>query len=191
MSDPRNDPTDDVLLDYVSGRLSESEAAEIRAQADANPQIAADIALMSGARAVFETEADGPGDLGWARLSRAIDAEPSAAPSRSSRWVGFAATAAASVVAWQFLAVPLLHVGPGPGYAPVSQQTAGFAATVAFAPGVTEAALRSLLLDIGAEVTGGPSALGMWTIIFASDAARQEGIARLASAPEVESVQAE
>ena len=102
-----------------------------------------------------------------------------------------AAAAAAAVLVWQVVAVPLLP-GPEPRYAPVSEGPAsGPEIAVAFAPAATEAEIRALLRAVGAEVVGGPSAVGLWRLGFADAAARDAALARLAGDPIVESAQAE
>jgi anti-sigma-K factor RskA len=197
MADQPDRDDDAMLTAYVRGRLPEAEAARIAGEAAARPELAADIALMRGIVSAFDDEAReaAPGELGWARLSRALDAEPSraAAPARTRRslWP-LAASAAAAVLIWQVAAVPLLtRPGGEPGYAPVSEApAAGFALDVAFAPAANEAAIRALLQDVDARVSDGPSAIGLWTLSFRDAGARDAALAALEAAPIVESVQA-
>ena len=102
-----------------------------------------------------------------------------------------AAAAAAAVLVWQVAAVPLLP-GPEPGYVPVSQGPgAAPEIAVAFAPEATEAEMRELLRTVGAEVVGGPSAVGLWRLGFPDAVARDAALARLVAHPIVESAQAE
>ena len=195
MAGPDNRPTDDQLLDYVAGRATPEARRRIEAAAAEDPEVAADIALMQGVRAVHagEEEVQAPGSLGWARLSRALEAE-APAPGRRvvTRILPFAATAAAAVLVWQVAITPLLtgRSADGPGYVPVGETPgAGFRVTVGFDPSATEADIRALLLDLGAEVTGGPSAIGLWQIGFADAAARAAAVRRLDQSSLVESVQ--
>ena len=91
---PDADDTEDRLIDFVRGRLAPDEAARVAAEAAARPELAAEIATIRGIIAAFDDEASepAPGALGWARLSRAIDAEPrrAQAPARKAaaggRW---------------------------------------------------------------------------------------------------------
>ena len=93
---------------------------------------------------------------------------------------------------WQAVAVPLLPDREQPGYAPVSEApAAGFAAAVAFAPDAREAEIAELLRAADARVIDGPSAVGLWTLAFDSEAARDAGLERLRAADIVESVQAQ
>ena len=80
--------------------------------------------------------------------------------------------------------------GSGGGYVTATGKADGASATVAFAPGASEAQIRALLIASGATMTGGPSALGLWTLGFSDEAARDAGLERMRSAAGVvESVQ--
>jgi len=194
MPDETDARSDEALIAYIRGRLPEDEAARLAAEAAESPALAAEIALMRGIAAAVDADAAvaTPGELGWARLSRAIDAEAARPAARVRRplWP-LAASAAAAVLVWQVVAVPLFTPGDqGPGYAPVSEEPSGdFSLSVAYAPTATEAEIRALLLEIGARVTGGPSAIGLWQLGFDSAAARDAGLARLQAADIVETAQ--
>jgi anti-sigma factor RsiW len=195
MPDQPADETEDRLIAYVRGRLTPEEAAQVEAEAAARPELAAEIALTRGIIAAFEEDerAPVPGELGWARLSRALDAEPrqvaAPAPARRPLWP-LAATAAAAVLVWQLAAVPLI-TGPGEpvGYAPVSETPAGATLQVAFVPDAPEAAIRELLRGLDARISDGPSAIGLWQLSFPTPEARDAAMETLAAAPIVESVQ--
>jgi anti-sigma-K factor RskA len=187
---------DETVVAYVRGRLPADEARRLEAEAASRPELAAEIALMRGVLGSLDAEAasPAPGELGWARLSRALDAEPgrAAAPAPRPRrplWP-LAATAAAAVLVWQLAAVPLItRPGEDAGYAPVSEAPAGFTLQVAFAPDATEAAIRELLRSVGGRVSDGPSAIGLWQLGFPSAEARDAAMEAMAAAPIVESVQ--
>jgi anti-sigma factor RsiW len=195
MADEPADDAGETVIAYVRGRLTAEEASRLEAEAATRPELAAEIALTRGIVESFEAAArsPAPGELGWARLARAIEAEPprAAAPAapRRALWP-LAASAAAAVLVWQIAAVPLL-TGPGepPGYAPVSEAPAGFTLDVAFAPEAPEGAIRELLRTVGARVSDGPSAIGLWQLSFPSAEARDAAMEALAAAPVVESVQ--
>jgi anti-sigma factor RsiW len=195
MPDQPDLASDEALIAYVRGRLPAADAARLATEAAARPELAAEIALARGIAAAVDAEASvaPPGPLGWARLQRALDAGPQTAappaPARRPLWP-LAAAAAAAVVIWQVAAVPLITAPGGPGYAPVTgAPAAGLTVTVAFRPGASEGEVRSLLLDVGARVTDGPSAIGLWRLAFPTAAARDEGLTRLEAADIVESVQ--
>ena len=183
---------DEVLVGYVRGRLPEAEAARIAGLAVEHPEVAGRIALARGLAADVDAEAAAPvpGELGWQRIARALDAEARPRPARRPLWQ-LAAAAAAAVLVWQVTTLTLTR-GPEPGYAPVSERpAAGPELLVAFSPALSEADLRALLRSVAAEVVGGPSAVGLWRLGFADAAARDAALARLADDPNVESVQAE
>lgn len=196
-------PSDDELLNYLAGRSSDTEARRIADAAAGNPDLRAEIALMQAARGVLETETEetSPGDFGWARLSRAIDAEAGTVsaglPSRgrSPVWLVAASAAIAAVALWQVVAVPLLpsRGGVAPGYVTATDPVdAALVLTVAFVPTATEAQIRTLLREAGAEVIGGPSALGLWRLRFPDAASRDAAENQLAAAATiVESVQSD
>ena len=195
MADERESPSDETLVAYVRGKLPETEAARVAAEAARRPDLAAQIALIRGITAAAAAEVTGPapGELGWARLSRAIDAEAVRPGFRLGRrlWP-LAATAAAAILVWQVVAVPLVF-GPAeqPGYVPVSAPPAGGPTlSVAFLPDATEAEMRTLLQEIGARIEEGPSAIGLWQLSFTDTAARDAGLLRLRGAAIVESAQA-
>lgn len=175
-------PGEDDLLDHIAGRAAPEVSARIEAAAQRDPQLAADIALMRGARAALADEATEapPGALGWARLERALDRAP--VPVRWPAWQVAAASAVAAVLLWQFAVVPGFVAGSDDGYVTATGTANGVSATVAFAPEATEAQIRALLLSSGATMTGGPSALGLWTLGFADTAARDAALVQMRSA---------
>ena len=67
---------------------------------------------------------------------------------------------------------------------------AGSGARIAFRPDAAEAEIRALLLSVEAEITAGPSAIGLWQLGFADDARRDAALSQLRARPDiVESVQ--
>lgn len=194
-----DDSTEARIHAHALGRLSAQESADLAAQARSNAQLNAQL-LLAGAmvRARAEDPARGLSTaFGWARLSRAIDAE-TAAQQRAGRWpTHFSGwqTAAAMLVAvavWQFAAVPQLpgqagDAGYGMAGAPAPR---AFVAQVAFRPRATELQIRQALLAVDASVVGGPSALGLYQLAFADAGALQAGVARLrAEGAVVEAIQ--
>jgi anti-sigma-K factor RskA len=184
---------DETVVAYVLGRLSPQAAAALERRAASHAALAAEIALVRGlAHAEASRQAPRGLELGWARLSRAVDAE---AKSRPRRWLTqprFAAWQLAAAAA----AVLVLTIGIGDLYPtrPETEavyQTAGsdqgqaFAVQVAFAPSAREQDMRAALVQANAQLVSGPSALGLYVLVFRDEAARTEGMARLRQRPEV------
>ena len=108
--DQPDEARDEALVSFVRGTLPSAEAARITAEAADRPGLAAEIALLRGIAAAVDAEASAPapGELGWARLSRALDAEPRRYRPPIRRLWPLAASAAAAILVWQVLAVPFL-----------------------------------------------------------------------------------
>jgi anti-sigma-K factor RskA len=188
---------DEILLAYVRGDLEAGEANRIDRLAREMPEVAAEIAMIRGVRAAVASDAADvrpPGAFGWARLSSAIDAGKGAAtvPRPAHPYWKMAAAAVFAIGLWQVAVVPFLFERPVglDGYAPVSETPAeGSMLRVAFAPDAMEGDIRTLLQRIGAEVTGGPGALGLWTLRFPDESARASGLEALNESLLVEGVQ--
>ncbi|MDP3740491.1 MAG: hypothetical protein Q8R02_24105 [Hyphomonadaceae bacterium] len=192
--------SDETLRDYAKGRLSPAEALALEAAADADPRLAAEIALVRGVVKVGEADAGraASSELGWARLSRAIDAEsqkpPAFVPKQFSRWQ-VAAVAAIAVAGWGAATAPLLvarNDRPGGGYAVASERPAyAYSAQATFIPTAQESAIREALRSVNAEIVAGPSALGVYVLAFKDEDALSSGVEALRTRTSVlESAQA-
>lgn len=178
----------DRLLAYLQGRLGAEDAARVEADLAERADLRADLAAMRAARDAMACERPEPAAraAGWDRLSAAIAAERRAPANDNRRFTlaQVAAIAAAAVLVVQIatLAVP---TGDEAGFVPASEATAGPALRVAFADDADIAAITALLGAVGAEVTAGPSAIGLYTLSFADEAAREAAEARLAERPDL------
>lgn len=179
--------SDETLRDYAKGRLPAAEARALEAAAAADPKLAAEIALVRGVVKVGEADAGrASSELGWARLSRAIDAEsrkPSSfVPKQFSRWQ-VAAVAAVAVAGWGAATAPLLvarNDQSGEGYAMASERPAyAHSAQATFVPTAQESAIREALRAADAEIVKGPSALGVYVLAFKNAEALDKGIEAL------------
>jgi len=176
----------ELLLDYAKNRLSADVRLDVEAAAAQSPEVLEELEYYKGlARAAeLETEqTDSAGELGWARLSRAIEqaeleAVPPAAANDNARFWRYAAMALGLVVMGQF-AVQLTqqNAADDARYVPVTASVAGVSAQITFAPDATEAAIRELLLSAQASIVSGPSAIGVYQLGFADEAARERGLA--------------
>ena len=208
MSGTDSPPEEDtaLLVSYVTGSASKEERDAIEAEAARNPDMAARLALAQTSRVVLrdselaEQESWSPGEIGYRRLMRDIDRE--AAPKRTGwlnsapLWQGVAAAAAVALVVVSALRFDGAGAPTSPNYLPATSgpetaAAAGAGAQITFSPTATEAEIRALLLEIDAELTGGPSAIGVYRASFEDEAAREAGIARLQASGIVDSAQAE
>ena len=180
-----NRVSEDTLLAYATGRLDENEAGALERAASTDAALAAEIALARGLVAAGVGDADGsePNEFGWARLSRAIEAERVAAPvSAGAKWPlawQIAATAVFSVALWQAAVVPFLNARAenSPAYEMAgAAPTASFSARVTLVPTASERSIRETLLGARASIVAGPSALGVYTIAFKSTEDLDRGV---------------
>lgn len=164
----------EALLPFlVNGTLDGAERAEVERLLSEDPGLRADHAALMAVRDTLQAEDAGhsPGEIGLARLMRGVDADGTAAPLASGRMP--------AVRLWQIAATVLLAValaqgaflirstGDGPGYELAGTRAAPLVAAVR--PETTEAALRAALLDAGAEIVSGPSALGLYGLAPVND----------------------
>ncbi|MDF0603666.1 hypothetical protein P1J78_23340 [Psychromarinibacter sp. C21-152] len=167
---------DDIheLLPFLANDTLEGEerrAAEAAVAED--PELQTELAALRAVRETMRAEdAYSPGEMGLARLMRDVEAEApqAAAPPRSGRVLAWQAAAAVLLVAVIGQGAFLMRGGGDMAEAPQPEgySLAGAGAeapfTVAIAPDTPERALRALLLEAGVEVTGGPSALGLYQL---------------------------
>ncbi|MGG7566788.1 hypothetical protein ACQ5SO_11585 [Rhodovulum sp. DZ06] len=181
---------DDRLAAWLQGRLAPAERAAFEARLASDPALRAEAETLRAAAAALGAAAPPAGAkaAGWARLSAAIEDDRRMTPANSNRRAGLlrmAAAAALAVGAWQVAVVPNLPASwtGGGGYAPVTAPapTEGPTLRVAFAPGAAAAQITALLQEVGAEVTGGPGALGLYRLRFADAAARDAAAETLAA----------
>jgi len=174
-----------LLPFHANGTLEGAELAAVDAALQTDADLRAELAALQAIRATMQSEEmQSPGDLGLARLLRDVEAESAIVPAPVAANDNVVPIARLRI--WQIAAAVVLAVGlglnmlPDAGRAPemesaMSEDAApaaeqGFALasggsadfTVIFAPDATEAAIRALLLEAGVEITGGPSALGLY-----------------------------
>jgi hypothetical protein len=174
-----------LLPFHANGTLAGAELAALDAALATDADLRSDLAALQAIRETMQAEeVQSPGDLGLARLMRDVEAETRvdmAPPAANDNVVPLARlriwqVAAAVVLAFGLGVNMLPDMGAAPemesamsdGSAPAAEQGFALASgdsadfTVIFAPDATEAQIRGLLLDAGVEITGGPSALGLY-----------------------------
>lgn len=176
------DALSELLLDFVKGRASEGQSEAIRLAMKSDDYIAEKVAYYQGLSNALESiKKDATADeLGWARLSKAIEQEqaPVAANDNSRIWK-YAAAAFAVVAALQ--TTVLLQGRPvsnEPLYVTASAEAEDpFALNVAFLPSAELADITALLKSVDGKISDGPSAIGLYVIAFASEEARNNALA--------------
>lgn len=152
----------------VNGSLDAARSAQVRAGVEASPALQQEQAFLQRLRqAVRDDALDGPGELGWRRLRRQIDADVQAGQQqhRQQRWKGMAIAASVLVVAqlgW-FVAVT-----PGDrGYEPMASAPApssGVVLQIRFRGTAPLAQVEALLQSQKLRIVDGPSAAGVWRV---------------------------
>ena len=179
-----DDALSELALDYANGRASDEVKTAIEARLPNDPKLADEVAYLQGLhRAVSPLKQDHPADeLGWKRLSNAIAAERAsvAANDNGPIWK-YAAAALAVVAALQtaFLIQPSTEA-PEEIYITASAEDANTpAVNVIFQASATTEALTLALKNVDGEIIAGPSALGLYTVAFETETARDEALAVL------------
>lgn len=183
---------DDVLLDYLQGRLAPGERVRLEAEMAADPALAAELEVMRAVRAAL---ADDPrhaqAEAVWDRLSATMEPPLRAANRNRPDWRAIArhaAVAAAAVLLWQAVVAPYFSVET-PGYRTASEQDPGFVLQLRFADGASMGQVAALLSDLDGTITGGPGALGLLRVSFPDEARRATALNTLRAAALVEFVQ--
>lgn len=180
---------DDRILAYLQGLMDAEARKAFEAEMDAQPSLRAEVGVLRaaaqdlGARPVPE----GVREAGWDRLSASIEAERMPGPANSNRvpqLLKVAAIVIASIGLWQVAVVPQLP-GTGGGFVPASETAQGPVLRVAFAETAQMDEITALLQQIGAEIGDGPGAIGLYTLRFADDAARDAAEAALGARPDL------
>ncbi len=189
-----DDEISQLLLDCAKGRLSEDETRRVQTAAAANPTLAEELALYEGLAKAGENpdHLQSPGELGWARLSRAIETERQA--EIKSTYVGKTtepfwryATYALGLVVMAQAAMWFTssNVTDAPTYVTVTETADNFDAQIMFNPDAVEIDIRELLRSVDGEIVMGPSAIGIYTIRFDDEDARRSSLDTLKAATNI------
>lgn len=187
----------ELLPFYVNGSLDGAELVAVEAYLAGSEKARKEVAYLERLRHGIKTQpqVNSPGELGLKRLQRERSRNASAAAESGARASALAETAqhsaaAGGVVWWRNLAVAAclalavvttLSIADWPGDGGDLHLAGGGSDAVlqvTFKPQATEKIIRALLLEIGASITEGPSALGVYRLSLEPDA----GDAALANA---------
>lgn len=153
----------------VNGSLDAAQRERVQAAVRAAPGLQDEQRFLERLRAaVREDDAAGPGELGWRRLRRQIEAESQTAVQQRQRrrWQGLAIAASvlmAAQLAWFWSAAP--H--DDGHYMPMAAPPVVPGAVVLqlrFRPEAPLAQIEALLQRQGLRVIDGPGAAGVWRV---------------------------
>lgn len=163
---------------YLRGELSASESRAIDNLAASDPDFAADIAFQRSLSDALKAETSEfvPGDMGWARLSKAMNATPEPLSEAANdkevtpRFWKYAAACLAVAAIGQAGILGSLAVKSGnedARYFPVSEASVPFHINISAAKNtVTQSDFTQALLETKGQVIEGPSALGLYKVKF-------------------------
>lgn len=202
-----NDEMSQILLDYARNRLPADKHAEVKKIAKTNPAWAEEIAFYQGLTSAVQEKqhtAD-PDELGWARLSMAIDDDLTQADLPAANISSQAANDNFSIWKIATCALALLAIVQGALltrnvttpiqdddiYVTVTDQSHKYDSKIIFLPDAREDNIRKLLRSVEGDIISGPSALGVYVVRFSSEKHKTQGLQVLEKATNiVESAQA-
>lgn len=166
---------------YLRGELTVAEKAEFQSYLEEHPDFQSDIDFQRNLMSARGNDSEmGGAEFGWARLSRSIDSLVSdnqsehnkiAAPEKTPRMSGLwriAAVTLACLSIGQILYIT--NSGTTDSYQLASENvTSGTTLQVGFAPDIHFHTISKFLLEHEAQITSGPSKLGIYTVSFSSE----------------------
>lgn len=178
INDKRNNPTRafrENLPWHINGKLEADERAQLDSALAKNPSLAAERRWLESVRDHIQHDTNLPDqNIGLDKLMARIHGEQSGRiiPLQTARrppWKRVAVAAAAMLVITQATVIGVMfkHQQQETTIAPLSgttQPVAGTVLQVTFRASATEMEIRSALTDANAEIVGGPSALGIYTV---------------------------
>lgn len=172
---------------YVSGQLEGADRLLVERAAASDPDVSSEIEFYRSISDAVKTASEdhSPGELGWARLSKAIGEEAQSAtpaPQAEPSWRGwkYVAAAMAVVAAGQAAVLTLpqaaMVADNGELYVPVSEEVSAFELQVIFQGSATAEQIQIALTEANGSISSGPSAIGLYRVSFksqdAADAAK-------------------
>jgi len=169
---------------YLRGELSEEERQEIENLAAINPEIAADIEFQKNLKASLTKDENAyePGDLGWAKLSKAMeDSEKSngRATAQPKFWRYTAAILAVAAIGQAGVLGSLaFSKSEDAQYVTASEAPSdkAYSTKVAFDAELTMSKLTETLQTVDGVIIEGPSSLGLYKVRFKSEASCKKAI---------------
>ena len=160
---------------YLRGELSEAARQEVENLAAENPDVAADIEFQRNLKLALNTDENTyePGDLGWAKLSKAIEASDEAKGKTVSQpkfWRYAAAVLAVAAIGQAGVLGSLaVNKGQEAQYITASESSDGnYTAKMAFNVDATSGQITQALQSTSGVIIDGPSSLGFYQVEFKS-----------------------
>lgn len=171
---------------YLRGDLSPSEMEQVESIAAKNPEIAADIEFQKNLKANLKAKQDSfePGELGWARLSKAMKQtdfgeNKIVEPPKFWRYTA-AILAVAAIGQAGVLAAFTMNKDEAPQYITVSDELrTSNVIKIGLHPDSTTKTLTETLHLVDGTIIQGPSSLGLYQVQFKSETVCLEAIDRL------------
>ena len=160
------------LQAFIKGRLDSSRMEEIRLAIEASDVLRAEYLLQKQIAEKGTSQERFPGEFGWGRLSRAVEADSikktSVWQTKLPLWKAAASTAAA-IILWQGLVTPIIDRQTDYGsarYEMASSKTDDYVVKVRFAKTSIVSEVSDLLSEVDGDIVSGPGALGLYEISF-------------------------
>jgi len=160
---------------YLRGELSDEERTQIEVLAAKDPVIAADIEFQRRLKTALKPDNNEfePGEMGWARLSKAMDAPSVAANDYSANqkfWKYAAAILAVAAIGQAGILGSLaISDTQNEQYLAVSEESMeAHTVKIGFHSAVIEEKLTEALQSVKATIVAGPSSLGLYDVQFES-----------------------
>ena len=177
--------TIDLLPLYLNNRLDGPDKEQVEAATGKDPDLQRELTFLQLVKHQVRCEDIAtPGEMGWARLKRDIDAEENRLQRQSSSpepsvipgWWKTAAVAASLALVIQTTVLIQHRSPPAESYRPLSSNQFESTVNVKFDTGVSESQLRQLIVELQGDIVEGPSTEGVYQIRFKN---RQAAITQL------------
>lgn len=176
-----------MIPSYLNGTLSDAETQEVDNYAAQNPDVAADIEFQRKLKeAVKPADTDFvPGELGWAKLSKAMqEAETLAAndnPKRPKFWQVAAAILAVAVIGQAGMIGTMMSGEKSDAKYVTVSETPVLDDTIklSFKSDITAKEMTDILTGIKGNIISGPSALGLYEVAFKSESECSDAVSAL------------
>jgi hypothetical protein len=167
--------TIELLPLYLNDRLDLFDKEQVKAATDEDEVLQHELTFLQLLKHQIRCESiTSPGEMGWARLKRDIDAMEDRSQQQSSlrkttyfsSWWKTAAVAASLVLVIQTGVLIQQQSSPTESYRPLSSNQLETTVNVKFDSGVSESQLRQLIVELEGSIVEGPSAKGIYQIRF-------------------------